>query len=49
MLVFWFLVLVLTGVLALILGHLFGAKVSDTADKIYKSFTEEEKGEETNE
>jgi len=46
MFVFWFLVLVLTGVLVLLLGHLFGAKVSDTTDKIYKSFTEEENEEE---
>ena len=48
MFVFWFLILVLAGVLALILGHFFGAKVADTTDKIYKSFAEEEKGEETN-
>lgn len=43
--VFWFLVLVLVGVLILLLTHCFGKKVYNTTEKIYKSFSEEEKDE----
>lgn len=42
MFVFWFLVLVLAAVLALILAHLFGVRLYETTEKIYKSFTEED-------
>lgn len=42
MIVMWILVLISLGVLALILGHFFGAQITNTTKKIYKDFTEEE-------
>lgn len=44
--VFWFLILVLAGVLILVLTNCFGKKVYNTTEKIYKSLSEEEKDEE---
>ena len=42
MIVFWILILLLTGVLILLLTKLFGVKVYETSEKIYKDITTEE-------
>ena len=42
MIVFWILILLLTGVLILLLTKLFGVKVYETSEKIYKDIITEE-------
>ncbi len=45
MFVFWFLVLIFAVVVVLLLTHLWGEKVYDTSEKIYKSLMEEDDNE----
>lgn len=44
--VFWILFWLAAAVLILLISHLFGVKVFNIADKIYKSFSEPEDGKE---
>lgn len=41
MIVFWTLILLLVAAFALLLAHLFGAKVFDVTNKIYDDFNQE--------